>query len=121
MSLESEPRRVTLACLGRRTLDNARRRQGRVEVTCPGCDAVAKPRRSRSDPSESRVNDTLGTTTRYWYDGVNEIVESDENDARQRYFVHGVSYVDERLMLFVEGATDGDDRPYYYAIDRMYP
>jgi len=62
------------------------------------------------------INDVPGTTTRYWYDGVNEIVETDENDTRQRYFVHGISYVDERLMMF----NEDDDRPYYYAIDRMY-
>jgi len=33
------------------------------------------------------------------------------------FFVHGVSYVDERLMMY----RDSDSRPYYYVVDRMYP
>ncbi|MCG8406225.1 MAG: hypothetical protein MI923_13595, partial [Phycisphaerales bacterium] len=35
---------------------------------------------------------------------------------RSRYYVHGISFVDERLMMYSEEA----DRPYYYTIDRMY-
>lgn len=62
------------------------------------------------------INDKLGTTTRYYYDGVNEIVEDNQSAARQRYYVHGVSYVDERLMMY----NDGDSRPYYYVLDRMF-
>jgi len=36
--------------------------------------------------------------------------------------VHGISYVDERLMMmdFKDTADGDDDRPYYYTIDRMY-
>ena len=44
------------------------------------------------------VNDVLGTTTRYYYDGVNEIVETDGSGDKLRYYIHGISYVDERLM-----------------------
>lgn len=62
------------------------------------------------------INDKLGTTTRYYYDGVNEIVEDNPSAARQRYYVHGVSYFDERLMMY----NDGDSRPYYYVLDRMF-
>jgi hypothetical protein len=62
------------------------------------------------------VNDLLDTTTRYYYDGVNELVEYDGAGSRSRYYVHGVSYVDERLMMY----HDGHEVPYYYAIDRMY-
>jgi YD repeat-containing protein len=42
------------------------------------------------------INDVLDTTTRYYYDGVNELVEYDGAGNRSRYYVHGVSYVDER-------------------------
>jgi len=45
------------------------------------------------------VNDVLGTTTRYYYDGVNEIVETGGSGNDLRYYVHGISYVDERLMM----------------------
>ena len=68
------------------------------------------------------INDTLVTTTRYYYDGVNEVVETDEEGTNQRWYVHGVSYVDERLMM-MDPDADGEPsypRPYYYAIDRMY-
>ncbi|MCG8406468.1 MAG: hypothetical protein MI923_14825 [Phycisphaerales bacterium] len=62
------------------------------------------------------ANDVTGETIRYYYDGVNEIVEHDASDNRSRYYVHGVSYLDERLMMYSEEA----DRPYYYTIDRLY-
>jgi YD repeat-containing protein len=62
------------------------------------------------------IDDKNSTTTRYYYDGVNELVEDNQSAARQRYYIHGVSYVDERLMMF----RDSDSRPYYYTIDRMY-
>ncbi len=58
----------------------------------------------------------LGTTTRYYYDGVNELVEDDQSAARQRYYVHGISYIDERLMMY----DDDTQRPYYYVLDRMF-
>jgi len=38
------------------------------------------------------------------------------NGLRSRYYVHGVSYVDERLMMY----DDDTDRPYYYVTDRMH-
>jgi len=68
------------------------------------------------------INDTLSQTVRYYYDGVNEIVETDESANDLRYYVHGISYVDERLMMmdFKDTGDGGDDRPYYYTIDRMY-
>ncbi len=54
-------------------------------------------------------------TTRYYYDGVNEIVEDNQSGTRQRYYVHGVSYIDERLMMY----SDSLSRPFYYVVDRM--
>ena len=68
------------------------------------------------------INDTLSTTTRYYYDGVNEVVEKNQSGTNERWYVHGVSYVDERLMM-MDPDADGEPsypRPYYYAIDRMY-
>jgi len=83
------------------------------------------------------IDDRLDKTTRYYYDGVNQIAEFDESDEAQRYYVHGTSYVDERLMMTcplrheavsrMDFAGDGpdvgqldNDRPYYYTLDRMY-
>jgi len=48
------------------------------------------------------INDKLGGTSHYYYDGVNELVEDNQSDTRQRYCVHGVSYVDERLCMQIE-------------------
>ncbi|MCG8404251.1 MAG: hypothetical protein MI923_03540 [Phycisphaerales bacterium] len=62
------------------------------------------------------ANDVTGETIRYYYDGVNEIVEHDTLGNRSRYYIHGISYVDERLMMY----DDETCRPYYYTIDRMY-
>ena len=64
----------------------------------------------------------LSTTTRYFYDGVNEIVETDGGGDKLRYYIHGISYVDERLMMmdYKDTGESDDDRPYYYTIDRMY-
>jgi YD repeat-containing protein len=68
----------------------------------------------------AHVNDALGITTRYFFDGVNELAEYADNGTgnglRSRYYVHGVSYVDERLMMY----DDETDRPYYYVTDRMH-
>jgi hypothetical protein len=68
----------------------------------------------------AHVNDVLGITTRYFFDGVNELVEYADNGTgnglRSRYYMHGVSYVDERLMMY----DDDTDRPYYYVTDRMH-
>ena len=68
------------------------------------------------------INDTLETTTRYYYDGVNEVVETNQNGTNQRWYVHGVSYVDERLMMMDPDSfrEPPNPRPYYYVIDRMY-
>jgi hypothetical protein len=40
----------------------------------------------------------------------------------QRSYVHGISYIDERLLMhdFKQHGPDSDDRPYYYVLDRMY-
>lgn len=62
------------------------------------------------------INDKTGSTNRYYYDGVNELVEDNQSAARQRFYIHGVSYVDERLMMY----ADSTSRPYYYTWDRMY-
>jgi len=55
-------------------------------------------------------------TTRYYYDGVNDVAEFDGSGNRSRTYVHGISYVDERLMMH----DDATSRPYYYAVNRMY-
>ncbi len=61
-------------------------------------------------------NDVLDETVQYFYDGVNEIADFDDSNTLLRRYVHGISYVDERLMMY-----DADtDRPYYYTLDRMY-
>ena len=44
-------------------------------------------------------------------------MKDDQSATRQRYYIHGVSYVDERLMMY---DSSGTDRPYYYVLDRMY-
>ena len=71
------------------------------------------------------VNDVLSSTTRYFYDGVNEIVETDGSGNDLRYYIHGISYVDERLMMvnideYLNESEEYEDRPYYFTIDRMY-
>ena len=85
------------------------------------------------------INDTLSQTVRYYYDGVNEIVETDESANDLRYGacplcrvavsrVHGRLTLDIRMrsrqgqvmMDFKDTADGDDDRPYYYTIDRMY-
>jgi len=71
------------------------------------------------------VNDVLGSTTRYYYDGVNEIVETDGGGDVLRYYVHGLSYVDERLMManideYLNESQEYENRPYYFTLDRMY-
>ncbi|MCK6486629.1 MAG: hypothetical protein L6R00_21170 [Phycisphaerae bacterium] len=68
------------------------------------------------------VNDALGRTTDYYFDGANELAEyrgSGDGD-RMRYTVHGLAYIDERLMMMVDVAGTSNDRPYYYAQDRLY-
>jgi len=52
-----------------------------------------------------QVNDVLAGTTRYYYDGVNEIVEDNQSGTRRRYYVHGASYIDERLMMYRDSDT----------------
>ncbi|MBX3396770.1 MAG: hypothetical protein KF841_15540 [Phycisphaerae bacterium] len=60
----------------------------------------------------------------YYYDGVNEILEAADSGATVlRWYVHGVSYIDERLMMYAEydvTGTNAADLSYFYAIDRMY-
>ncbi|KKL09866.1 hypothetical protein LCGC14_2561590, partial [marine sediment metagenome] len=51
-----------------------------------------------------------------YYDGVNEIAEYDGAGNRSRTYIHGISYIDERLMMH----SDETDRPYYYVLDRLY-
>ncbi|MCG8408139.1 MAG: hypothetical protein MI923_23315, partial [Phycisphaerales bacterium] len=67
------------------------------------------------------INDVTGDTVRYYYDGVNEIVETNASGSELRHYVHGISYVDERLMMMRHDLADSnDDRPYYYVLDRQY-
>ncbi|MCG8404253.1 MAG: hypothetical protein MI923_03550, partial [Phycisphaerales bacterium] len=67
------------------------------------------------------INDVTGDTVRYYYDGVNEIVEANASGSELRHYVHGISYVDERLMMMRHDLADSnDDRPYYYVLDRQY-
>ncbi|GAG29904.1 unnamed protein product, partial [marine sediment metagenome] len=47
---------------------------------------------------------------------MNELAEYDGAGNRSRYYVHGISYVDERLMMY----SDSHEMDYYYALDRMY-
>lgn len=60
------------------------------------------------------VNDVVSSTARYFFDGVNEIAEFDGADSRIGHYVHGVSYVDEHLLMIT------GSKPYYYVLDRMY-
>ncbi|MFO0972936.1 MAG: dockerin type I repeat-containing protein [Phycisphaerae bacterium] len=63
------------------------------------------------------AHDGLGKTTDYYYDGVNEVVETPGGSTSvAKYYVHGVSYVDERLFMY----NDDLKQPYYYALERMY-
>ncbi len=60
---------------------------------------------------------------RYYYDGVNEIMEAATDDKPMAWFVHGVGYIDERLYMYAEhDAADANEveASYYYAVDRMY-
>jgi hypothetical protein len=65
------------------------------------------------------VNSDFDQTTEYWYDGVKEIDEKTTQDGEipsytTRYYIHGVSYVDEHLLMLT------GTKPYYYVLDRMY-
>ena len=65
------------------------------------------------------VNADFEQTTEYWYDGVKEIDEKTTQDGEipsytTRYYIHGVSYVDEHLLM------QTSTKPYYYVLDRMY-
>ena len=64
------------------------------------------------------ADDRNASTRRYYYDGPNEIVEYDYDGAEtsRAYYVHGISYVDERLMMYNHDL----ERPFYYTLDRMY-
>ncbi|MFO0972934.1 MAG: dockerin type I repeat-containing protein [Phycisphaerae bacterium] len=63
------------------------------------------------------AHDGLARTTDYYYDGVNEVVETPGGSSvMSKYYVHGVSYVDERLFMY----NDDLKQPYYYALERMY-
>ena len=62
----------------------------------------------------------MRSSSRQGYDGVNEIDERTTHNPAgfpfytPRYYIHGVSYVDERLLMRTIS------RPYYYVVDRMY-
>jgi YD repeat-containing protein len=67
-------------------------------------------------------NDVQLATTRYWYDGVNEVhsyrlAGSPGSQAHTPHvFVHGVSYIDERLAM----VNTVSNKPHYFVVDRMY-
>ncbi len=65
------------------------------------------------------ANDVNASTIRYYYDGANELMEFNTSDVRQRYYVHGLSYIDERIMM-MKGIGNSSDRPFYYIQDRLY-
>lgn len=48
--------------------------------------------------------------THYYYDGQNVILETDGNEDPQRYYVHGPTYIDERLVMH-DAVTEDE---YYY-------
>lgn len=50
-----------------------------------------------------------GDPRRFYYDGVNEVAERSGNDIPLRYYAHGISYVDERLMIYWAANDDGGD------------
>jgi len=55
--------------------------------------------------------------TRFVYDGQNVIEEYNTNGDRQRYYVHGTSYIDERAVMHDDVGTDED---YYYLLKDLY-
>ena len=55
--------------------------------------------------------------TRYVYDGQNVIEEYNTNGDRQRYYVHGTGYIDERAVMHDDVGTDED---YYYLLKDLY-
>lgn len=67
------------------------------------------------------ANHVTGQTQNYYYDGENEVVSDG-----WAHWVHGLSYIDERVMMWTElkhifgGISNFVQRPYYYCIDRMY-
>ncbi len=62
--------------------------------------------------------------TRYVYDGQNVVAEYDDasTPVRQRYFVHGTQYVDERVLIHDDDAPGGglDAADYYYVLKDLY-
>jgi len=82
------------------------------------------------------AEDVNGNTQRYYYDGANEVASINEDGTTLAHWVHGLSYIDERVMMWTENRYDGHisltggppysniytnlQRPYYYTIDRMY-
>ncbi|MCP4592281.1 MAG: hypothetical protein GY842_16230 [bacterium] len=67
---------------------------------------------------------TPEVTTRYVYDGQNVIEEYDDSatPARQRYYVHGSTYIDERAVLHDDDApgAGADAADYYYLLKDLY-
>jgi len=73
--------------------------------------------RNHYDGSGIYGSDPTKVTTRYVYDGQNVIEEFNTNGTRQRYYVHGTSYIDERAVLHDDVDTDED---YYYLLKDLY-
>ena len=66
------------------------------------------------------IDDFNTRTTRYYYDGGNEILETTHGDIDLRHYIHGISDVDERLMMMKHHGDPDQDKPYYYVLDRQY-
>jgi len=60
--------------------------------------------------------------TRYVYDGQNVIEEYNTNGDRQRYYVHGTGYIDERAVMHDDDEPGGgsDAADYYFLLKDLY-
>ena len=63
------------------------------------------------------IDSTNSVTTRYYYDGSNVIVETDESDAVQRAYMHGTQYIDERAVI---RSYDVGPEDHYYLLEELY-
>ena len=63
------------------------------------------------------VDHTRDVTTRYYYDGSNVILETDESGDTQRAYMHGSQYIDERAVM---RAYDAGTQDHYYLLEELY-
>ncbi len=64
------------------------------------------------------IDHTRSLTTRYYYDGQNVILETDESDDTQRAYVNGPQYIDERGVMRCYEA--GEIQDHYYLLAELY-